>query len=123
MMKSISLLKRTLYVGAAGLFMVLTLLSCGAKENTSTSTESAGDEATKSSDCLNGKWTAMADNIEKSFTFNEDKTGTEVNTPTDINQFKWEQKDDQVTIIYVEDPSNQKWKRQKHVTSSFLLNF
>ena len=110
MMKTISFLKRTLFVGAAGLFLVLTLLSCGAKENTGASTESAGDEKAKSSDCLNGKWTVMADNVEKSFTFNDDKTGTEVSTPEDIRQFKWEQKDDKtVAILYAEDPSNKEW--------------
>jgi hypothetical protein len=123
MMKTVSFFKQGLFPGVAGLFLVFTLLSCGAKENTSAAEAPAGDEASKSQDCLNGKWTAMADNVEKSFTFNEDKTGTEVNTPESTNQFKWEQKDDKVTIVYVEDPSNQKWDFTLDCEAGTLLVF
>jgi hypothetical protein len=110
MKKTTSVLKRGLFAGVSGLFVVCMLLSCGSKENNSATAETATEEASESANCLNGKWTVMADNVEKSFTFNDDHTGQEVNTPDDIRQFKWEQKDSkQVAILYAEDPSNKEW--------------
>jgi len=110
MKKTISFIKRVLFTGVTGLFLAFTLLSCGDKESRYTA-EAAAAEQSESSDCLAGKWIGSADNVEKSFTFKDDKTGEEANTPTDIRQFKWEKKDDKtIAIIYVTDPpSTQEW--------------
>lgn len=110
MKKPTSFIKQLLFP-VVGLFLVFALLNCGAKESTGTTTEPATAEQDQSSDCLAGKWIGRADNIEKSFTFKDDNTGEEANTPTQINQFKWEKKDDKtISIVYVTDPpSTQKW--------------
>lgn len=126
MKKTISCLKRSIFPGMAGLFLVFMLSNCGSKEskNESATGDSAPAETSKSADCLNGKWAVMENNVEKSFTFKEDNTGTEVNTPDDIRSFKWQKKDDKtIGITYVNDPSNKEWNLNLNCEAETLSFF
>ena len=124
MKKPTSFIKQLLFPGV-GLFLVFALLSCGAKDSTATTTEPATAKQSGSSDCLAGKWIGKADNIEKSFTFKDDGTGEEANTPTDINQFKWTKKDDKtIAIVYVTDPpTTQEWNLSLDCEANTLTVF
>ena len=54
MKKPTSFIKQLLFPGV-GLFLVFALMSCGAKESSSTTTEPAAAEQSASADCLAGK--------------------------------------------------------------------
>ncbi|HNX65506.1 MAG TPA: hypothetical protein PKH02_01415 [Bacteroidales bacterium] len=56
-------------------------------------------EQTKS-DCLIGTWGYVENGFEMTFTFNEDKTGQEISSPTDTHHFTWTYKEGNPTIIY-----------------------
>jgi hypothetical protein len=63
-------------------------------------TNALAQAAASSSGCLVGKWTATEHKFTKSFTFREDKTGTEVESAKNIRDFTWEVTGDKVHIIY-----------------------
>ena len=54
-----------------------------------------------STDCIVGVWKFTENNFVKSFTFNEDKTGVEVQAADDIRNFTWTMKNDHPVIVYV----------------------
>jgi hypothetical protein len=91
---------RKFCAGSLG-FLLLTLLlvaiGCSSKKPAASKQES-----TSSSDesCLLGKWVATEGGMEKSFTFNPDKTGTEVQSPTDIRPLNWSQRGKKLHIVY-----------------------
>jgi len=125
MKKTISFFKQVFFPGVTGMFLAFMLLSCGARESSGTTAEPAAAEQSGSSDCLAGKWIAKADNVEKSFTFKDDNTGEEANTPDDIRQFNWKKKDDKtIAITYVTDPpSTQEWDLNLHCEANTLTVF
>lgn len=60
------------------------------------------DASTKDNDtCLLGTWYFTENNFQKSFTFNDDSTGVEVQAANDIRNFTWTMKDNQPVIVYV----------------------
>lgn len=58
------------------------------------------NKAQAKTDCLIGTWGYVENGFEMTFTFNEDKTGQEVYSASDVRQFKWSYKDGNPTIVY-----------------------
>ena len=82
------------------LFFVLFLMAPGC--STKKPTGAKGEPAAASDEsCLLGKWVATEGTIEKSFTFNADKTGQEVQSPSDIRPLNWSKNGRKLHIIYL----------------------
>jgi len=65
------------------------------------------NKAQTKSDCLIGTWGHTENGFEMTFTFNEDKTGQEVYSATDVRKFTWTYKEGNPTIIY--DGESTEW--------------
>jgi hypothetical protein len=78
---------------------------CGSK---STDGENASDKHSDN-DCLIGEWKFIENGVTKSFSFKEDKTGSEAMSPSDIRPYKWTKDDKKISIVYDSDSSGRTW--------------
>jgi len=87
------------------LITTLALIIAGGCKSPATSEKgkSAEEKIAGTDNCLTGKWVYIENDFEKSFTFNEDKTGTEVYSADDIRQFTWTIKDGNPVIVYINE--------------------
>jgi hypothetical protein len=96
---------RFLAAATAALFM----LACGGSDAPATddTTNSAAPATTATGtgeSCLVGVWTMEEDGVTKSFTFNADHTGEEIESPPEVRHFTWSLTDaETVHIVYPED--------------------
>jgi hypothetical protein len=82
------------------LFMsLIALTSCDNKDKNK---EDDKQEVGKT-DCLVGEWYFEEGGFKKTFTFNNDKTGVEVQAADDVRNFTWSIKNDQPIIVYVNE--------------------
>jgi hypothetical protein len=85
--------------------VLVLLVACGGDADAPPSQSApAGAAQTPSpgtQECLVGMWTMEENGVTRSFTFNENHTGEEVQSPDEIRPFSWTLEDDEtVRIIY-----------------------
>jgi len=86
------------------LIVFVLLVACNAKKvdvsQTEPQTESKTEVLASKTDCVVGEWYLNEGSFKKTFTFNTDKTGVEVQAADDIRNFTWVIKNDQPVIVY-----------------------
>jgi hypothetical protein len=100
--------KKTVLITSGLCFIMLIFVTNGCKQKNSSSSTSKSSSSTSSSnssstnkDCLPGLWSATESGFTKTFSFKSDKTGIEVQSPSDTRNFTWRIKDGNPIIIYV----------------------
>jgi hypothetical protein len=76
---------------------------CGSRPGNGEAKESS------SNNCLIGEWKYVENGVTKSFSFKDDKTGSEVMSPSDIRPYKWTKDDNKISIVYDSDSSGRVW--------------
>jgi hypothetical protein len=115
-------------MNALRLAAIVLLVSCGGDAEPPPPAGAPADAAPQQAspgtqDCLVGAWTMEEAGVTRSFTFNANHTGEEVQSPEEIRPFSWSLEDDEtVRIIYTAhgDVQSSEWDLELDCTAGRL---
>jgi len=104
--------KKTLLIASTLCFVIFIFVTNGCKQknnsNNAGSSNTASSISAVNKDCLVGLWSVTESNFTKTFNFNSDKTGIEVQSASDKRDFTWQMKDGLPIVKYNGEPTE--WK-------------